>query len=420
VSAAALVYSLVTQSLSPSDAHKYWVAGLASGIAFGLAPIIWSQAVVTEVYALHSLLVGLLLYLSINPFPKQFTRRRQNCLVGLTFGLAMGNHVTTILLVPVILFTTIIRKPTLAQGKNWINNWQLDIHSLLLRIIWGGIGLLVYFTLPLRALSHPPVNWGNPVTLDGFTWLVTGKLYTGLLQNLNFLSVLERVQAVSTLFLVQFGIIGFCVGLIGLIVYFKPTRLNYCMIWIVTVYSAFTIGYATTDAFMYLIPAFLCFAIWLGIGLGRLMDTFSRRLHGIGGLIGLILILTLLIQAWFQRSQVDASDDLRAESFGRNVLSLAPVHALVVTKGDEAVFTLWYFQYALGNRPDLAIIATDLLQFNWYMQTLHATYPDLNLPGPLPFAETVVEANPGRSICYVQYIQVPEINCLPARDSLSP
>jgi hypothetical protein len=44
----------------------------------------------------------------------------------------------------------------------------------------------------------------------------------------------------------------------------------------------------------------------------------------------------------------------------------------------------------------------------------------LNLPGPLPFAETVVVANPGRSICYVQYIQAPEINCLPARDSLTP
>ena len=48
------------------------------------------------------------------------------------------------------------------------------------------VGLSVYLTLPLRALFHPPVNWGNPVTLDGFFWLVSGKLYQGLLLDLSF------------------------------------------------------------------------------------------------------------------------------------------------------------------------------------------------------------------------------------------
>jgi hypothetical protein len=44
----------------------------------------------------------------------------------------------------------------------------------------------------------------------------------------------------------------------------------------------------------------------------------------------------------------------------------------------------------------------------------------LNLPGPFPFAETVVVANSGRPVCYVQYIQEAEITCLPARDSILP
>jgi hypothetical protein len=45
--AAVLIYVLVTKYLSPSKAPQSWVAGLAAGIAFGLAPLIWSQAVVT-------------------------------------------------------------------------------------------------------------------------------------------------------------------------------------------------------------------------------------------------------------------------------------------------------------------------------------------------------------------------------------
>jgi hypothetical protein len=396
------------------------VAGLATGIAFGFAPLVWSQAVVTEVYALHSLFVALILYLLVNPSFKHISQNRMDGTVGLTVGIAMGNHITTILLLPVVLFTTFHRKQHLTQSKQSIKNWQLDHRSLLRRIIWAGTGLLIYLTLPLRALSHPPVNWGNPVTLNGFMWLVSGKLYQSLLLNLTLASVWDRVQAAATLLVSQFGIIGLIVGLAGLIIYFKPTSLNYCMLWITIASSIFAIGYATTDAFLYLIPGFLCLAIWIGMGLCGLMDALSRKFPSTGFLLGFIFILVLLFQAWNNRTQVDASHDLRAESFGKSVLSIAPADALVFAEGDEAVFTLWYFHYALRNRPDLVVVAKDLLGFDWYLQTLQTTYPEVNLPGPSPFAETVAAANPGRPVCYVQYTQVPKINCLPARSSKAP
>ena len=69
------------------------------------------------------------------------------------------------------------------------------------------------------------------------------------------------------------------------------------------------------------------------------MEVSSRRNYKIGTFVGVILVMTLLIQAWLHRPQVDASHDFRAESFGRSVLALAPENALVFAKGDEAVFT---------------------------------------------------------------------------------
>jgi hypothetical protein len=418
--AAVFVNILVTQSLSTSNPHQYWLAGLAAGFAFGLSPLFWSQAVIAEVYALHSFFVVLILYLSVHTLSADFLRKHQENLLGLIFGLAMGNHLTTILLLPVVLFTTIHQGQTHSPEKHWFAGLKIDLHSLLQRVIWGGIGLLVYFTLPIRALSRPAVNWGNPATLDGFLWLVSGKLYQGLLVKLNLLSILARGRAAVALLLQQFGIIGLLVGLIGLVIFFKPNRLNLCMLWIAIGSAAFAIVYATTDAFLYLIPGFLCFAVWIGLGLGGLMDVASRHKYFLGPLAGLILIIILLFQAWYTRPSVDASRDARAESFGKTVISLAPARALVFAKGDEAVFTLWYFQYAERNRPDLAIVATDLLGFQWYLQTLQSTYPDLNSPAPFPFPETLAAANPGRPICYVQYIQAPEINCLPARNFLPP
>jgi hypothetical protein len=420
VSAAILLYELVIRSLSTSNADQQWLAGLASGFAFGLSPLIWGQAVITEVYALHSLFVALLLYLSLNSLSMHLSQKRVDCLLGLTFGLAMGNHVTTILLLPVMLSITILRKPNPVPGTRWIDKWQLDSSSLLRRMIWLGVGLLVYLTLPLRALSHPPVNWGNPVSLDGFIWLVSGKLYQGQLFVLGLSSAWGRVRTVAALLLQQFGISGLGIGLIGLVVFFKPTRLYFSLLWIVVVSSVFAIGYATTDAFLYLIPAFLSFAIWIGMGLAGLMDAIPERFRSIKPLIGLAFILVLLLQARIHRPLVDASRDQRAESFGTEVLTLAPANAIVFASGDRAVFALWYFQYALRNRPDLVIVATDLLQFPWYEQTLHATYPDLNLPVAFPFAETVIVANSEHPVCYVQYIQSAEISCLPARNPILP
>jgi hypothetical protein len=412
---AVLVYALVGKSLSYSNPEKYWMAGLASGIAFGLAPLIWSQAVITEVYALHSFLVALILLLSVIHFPVGRGLVRLDRIMGLVFGLAMGNHVTMIVLLPVVLLTTIVRVTGPEQGSP-VRVFRMEYRSLIRRIVWSAVGLLVYFTLPLRALSQPPVNWGNPINWAGFMWLVSGKLYQDLVLKLEFLSVLERVQAAVALLLTQFGIVGISAGLVGLVIFFKPTRLNIGMLWITIASAAFAIGYATTDAFMYLIPAFLCFSIWIGIGLGGMMNASSQKMHAVSSLISAILIFTLLVQAWNHLPQVDASHDSRAESFGQSVLTLAPARALVFAEGDGAIFTLWYYQYALRDRPDLAIIAPDLLGFNWYLQTLQATYPDLNIPGPVAFAESLAAANPGRPNCYVQYIQAPEINCLPTSD----
>src|SRR5512139_353339 len=55
--AAVLVFELMTRSLRFADGYPNGWAGLASAYAFGLAPLVWSQATITEVYGLHILFV---------------------------------------------------------------------------------------------------------------------------------------------------------------------------------------------------------------------------------------------------------------------------------------------------------------------------------------------------------------------------
>ncbi len=410
--AAVGIYRLVTRSLSSINPHRYWLAGLVSAFAFGLSPLVWSQAVITEVHALHALFVILILYLSFDDSPLQFAQKRMDRLLGLTFGLAMGNHVTTILLIPTLLSSAFLREPILTGEMLSAEKRQPGIYSLLRRLSWLGIGLLVYLTLPLRALSQSPVNWGNPLTLGGFGWLVSGKLYQEQLFVLTLSSVWSRVQSVAALLIEQFGIPGLVMGLIGLVVFYKSSHLYGNMIWIVFVFFAFAIVYATRDSFMYLIPAFLCFAIWIGLGVGGVMDMFVQRFYQIGVAAGLIFIIYLFVLAGNHWHEVDASQDLRAERFGAEVLAQASANAIVFAEGDRAIFTMWYFHYALKNRPDLVVVATDLLPFDWYQETLHTNYPGLKLSGPFPFAETVAATNPERPVCFIKYTNKEQIDCL--------
>jgi hypothetical protein len=63
---------------------------------------------------------------------------------------------------------------------------------------------------------------------------------------------------------------------------------------------------------------------------------------------------------------LDLSGDHAAYDFGAAVLQQAPAGAVILTQQDTHTFTLWYFQYALDQRPDVIVVDLDLLEYEWY------------------------------------------------------
>lgn len=393
---AALICKIVTRALDEQDAKHARLAGLIAGFAFGLAPLVWSQAVITEVNALQALLVSLILYLNSfqSPEGKRSDRTR-----GLVMGLAICNHVTALFLVPLA----------------FIPDRRRNASSSTRKLLWLSMGLLLYLTLPLRASSDPPVNWGDPLTLERFWWLVSGGSYGSYYLQFEFVEIWERLQAWSSLLVQQFGWFGLTLGIVGLIVPFKPSRLYLFTLWTGTVYSLFAILYSSADSYVYLVPFHTSFAIWIGLGSGYVLKHFSSHSSRLGA--GLLIAGYILFHAAGYAGQVDASKDLRAERFGRLVMSEVPKDALVFVKGDRAVFTVWYFHLALEERPDAIVVADELLHFDWYQETLRDTYPALEIPGPLPWAQNLADANPSRPACFVQYTDRAKIDCIEAAGS---
>jgi len=416
--ASMLVYGVVTRCL-PSENRNRWLAGLAAAYAFGLAPLVWSQAVITEVYALQAFFLALLLYLST--VPNRWKAKHLDGALGLAFGLAMGNHVTTILMLPVILFSNIPPSDRPEGSRRFLGSLRFDGHSLpsnslragLRRLAWMGLGLLIYLSLPLRAMSGPEVNWGNPVTWENFRWLVSGQLYHEELFTLSLPLAWARIQSTAALLLEQFGLPGLALGLTGLVFFFTPSAVSRNTLWMLAAFSVFAIGYGTYDSYVYLIPSAMGFAVWIGLGLNGLMGEVARRFPRAGLALGLAFLACVLAAAGGHWQGADASRDLRAEQFGRAVLEQAPADAIVFAQGDQAVFSLWYFHYALRERADLVVVATDLLGFDWYQEMLGRNYPSLALVGPYPFPSTLIAANPERPVCYVEYYEQGMINCVP-------
>jgi len=400
VAAAVLVFQLMVKALPLLNGGPNYLAALASAYAFGCGPLIWSQAVITEVYGLHILFVILILFLSSREPISPGISSYLDLGLGLAFGLGLANNITTSLLLPL-----------LCSG---LGGGSSRLYPVLRRAAGLATGLLVYMILPLRALQNPPINWGNPRTWDGFLWLVTGGSYRSELLSLAPALVVERIRATAAILLDQAGLPGLILAMVGLIFFHKASTLSRNTIWIMTAFTAFSLTYATFDSFVYLIPVCLGFAIWIGIGLAGTQAVLPERFIGFRSIVGLAFIIFLVFLAGNHRNLVDASRDMRAETFGREVLRRAPQNGIVFAEGDEAVFTLWYFHFALKQRTDLAIIATDLLQFDWYQENLRTTYPELRLPESFPFAEMVVASNPHRPVCFVEYTGRTQMQCTTA------
>ena len=404
VLAALLVYALVARSSDETGTPGGWLAGSVSAYAFGLAPLLWSQAVITEVYTLQAAFVALALFLSaapparIPPGPLDYAR-------GLVLGLGAGGHLTTLLLTPLLLVNAMRRGDRDERGAP--GRLRMDRRSMLRQVAGLIAGLCIYLVLPLRAAAGAPVNWGNAVTLPRLWWLVSGKLYQEEVLRLGSPESWDRLRSAAALLLGQFGLPAVILGFAGLLFFSSPARLRLVTAWCAAAFTAFALGFGTLDSYVYLLPAFIAFAIWIGQGAAGMLRLNPR----LGEAVCALLLVSLFLRAGANWPQVDASRDSEAERFGARIMQEAPPDAILFARGDRAVFTLWYFHFALGQRRDLAVIAEDLLGFDWYLETLRTTYPGLALPRTVTPSSTIPVLNPERPACDVDAGEEPALNC---------
>jgi len=340
------------------------------GLLAGFSPLLWSQAVIVEVYALavFFILCGLWwMYFLLS----ETDGRKWRLIFPLSalVGLGFGNHLMLGMLAPGFLYAFICSFREKHDRKNLIICALIGIVS----------ALLPYTILPLRSAAGPPINWGDPQTWDGFFWLVSGRLYQGLSFRIPIRELLARITYFFTLLREHFGIGGLLLGVYGAVQFSSSEwRFRWVLLYTFFIFPLFSIGYTTNDSVVYTIPAFIVFALWIGYGISEIWPSLASRPKWQAATVAGLLFLLLIIQLPGLYADLDPRSELQASQFAGNCLAALPEESILFTDADADTFPIWYYHFGLGKRADIKVITTQLLQFDWYRRTLVETYPVLS------------------------------------------
>jgi hypothetical protein len=389
--AAALIYWTVIRlstRQTPGDPDQatqtpVLFAGLGAAWSYAFAPLVWSQALIAEVYALAGLWTALILYLTIRPSssPK---RPLSAFTLGLLWSLGLGVHLTLIFLAPVVIQSF--------RGRRSVVGGR----PVAVAVLGFLAGLLVWLYLPLRA-GRGGVTWGQPTTLDGFWWMISGALYRDYVFALPISALGERLAAWAQTWSSGLGLIGVGLalwGMIGSSGYWRRSGPGFnSQGWRAAsglsfvAFNLYALGYHTTDSVVYLVPGFVIGGLWLGVGAAglfhrirkwgnvklnlqqTLLPADTRRRWRPGGWTLLMLAIALAPPIWTlarNTTALDLSDDRNAENFGHAVMNEAPAGSVLLTGTDRQTFALWYYQRVEGLRPDVAVVDEGLWGFDWY------------------------------------------------------
>ena len=199
-----------------STSNLAWIWAMLVGLAWASAPLLWEQAVITEVYALHALLIALLGWAMLVQEGRPFW-------LVLPVALGVAHHLTYLLLLPGVLYwlwssyRTSSSHPSSPHLGLFSHQSLADLFRAGLWLLIGLLlGMLFYVRIPLAAQSGSPINWGYADNWDGFWWLTSASAYRSYLFSVPATSVFERIAAWAYQLTAQFTALGLAFALLGL------------------------------------------------------------------------------------------------------------------------------------------------------------------------------------------------------------
>jgi hypothetical protein len=385
--AQAVAAALAASALQVAFARTFHAAGLRDPRLLGVFSLgclgclafaygYWFQAVRAEVYALQALLIALALERLI-ALAADETRRDPRALyaAALYLGIGLANHhFMSVLALPAALLGFV---QTLRRHGPRVIAWCTAS---------GGVGLVSYLYLPLRAASNLPMDLGHPVDWTSFWWVVSARVYARRIGSQATQPMGERFADLVVILADHFSFASLPLAALGLYVVLRERKswsIGY--VWGVTALVCLC-GRAwlnpvrnNPDVLGYMLPGFAgyvvlcgyaCLALVHGLRAPRLRERAARLLAA----ASVALAALQLVQT---RTQASLADFHATDDFDRARLLSLPADAALIVTTPETAFRHWENLSVERVRPDVDMVPTAFVNYGGMIEGLLARTPEL-------------------------------------------
>ena len=357
----------------------------------------WFSAVESEVYSMAMLFCSLDVWIALR---WQRTHNGRLLLVlALLLGLGVCVHLMTLLVLPAL---------ALVLLRN-CRVWPL-LKKVPLMAAFFVLGLTPYAIVPLRAAANPPVNEGNPATVESFKKYVTREQYAkaplyprmwrerdsvntaywsnghdGVVGNIVYYGGYQLGYMYGRYLMYNFVarenlktdhvvlfVLPILLAIWGLLRHRRHSRWGYWTVMLLFLFGGVVLNiylnhpcYEPRERDYAYVLSFFAVAIWIGVGSA---DLCSRIRGKVWPMLLLLAPLGMAIGNW---SDHDRSRCHSVHDIALNHLQSCDSDAILVTLGDNDTFPLWYLQQVEGKRTDVSVYNLGLTGYGTLMRILN-------------------------------------------------
>jgi len=362
-STAAVLY-LIVQHLTSRQ-----VPALLAAVLLAFSPTFWMQAIVAEVYTLNTTFIVVVIYLLLR-WEATRPSDRYLLLAAFVYGLSLTHHRVILIFLPALALFV------------WLNDRRVFTNArLVLKIAALGFSpLLLYLYAPLRIWQlYPPIF--HDQILDNllgtsfgveFEWpkvAVVGKFFVLLTRQYGWATILGAWGLVASLATLPRNRLDPSLTDFGSLERHRPCAMMLLVAGLCT--ALFGLFYQAFDVEVFLLPFYLLFALWVGLG----WETLDKAIRARAGTV-LAAVLLLPALAW---SLWNGYNQLAVDRLDIRVGDIPPLSRSIAQTADEmfsypyerdsTVLVDWGMAYALqyrqaveGVRPDLEIMPINLFR----------------------------------------------------------
>lgn len=390
-----------------ADLFNRWtrdpLLAFAASICAGATSTLWLSATESEVYAPAYFLGTAMLW--IGNRVGTTGDRKWWMLLAYTAGLAWTLHLTALLVLPAALVLALGADKSKAGLRRSV---RMLVLALPLMLLGGSAVMFMYF----RTRHDPAVNQGNPSTFGALIDVVSRRQYGEFklwprqaplfmqFGNLfewadwQFALGLDEKQPPSfarTPITIAFALLG----LAGTLKHRVIDRASWRSLITLFVTASVGVGFylnlkagpsygagwlassaphEARERDYFFILVWVCWGLWAGVGAHVAARSVFKGRKDFAKVAGLALAASPFVLNWRAVERARERDALAARELGTGILSSAPPNAVILARGDNDTYTVWYLREVERLRSDVISVTVPMLPAPWYRAELVRRY----------------------------------------------